>query len=326
MGGRSGTGPHDTGRVATPRWVPARRRARGWHGSRRRHGSGWRHGRAWPRRGGGFGGFGRFGRYGARPRSRRPILARLGSGPPSPPAEGHARIDHLRRGTPAALRAGLGWWRLVRPVERHLLDNQPARVRGPAQARARVPGPCPSCHARHDRGVRGIRIARRARRRITGVRCTGRGPGWRRDPARDWRASDHREDTRDARRPASYGAGGVWPPKLVAPGPGTGECRGLGIAGPPGAGTPRSGWSRAVGPPAAPRFSAAPGCAVGPRTAPGCAGGPRTAPGCAGGPRTACGRPAEACRGAARHRAASRRPASVDASIPGAGPSRTMNT
>ena len=96
--------------------------------------------------------------------------------------QGHARLDVLRRGRRDPVRARLGWRQLVRHHQRHVLDHQPEGVRGPAQARTRVPSaPAPGAAAAgragpagrrrsRDRRARGSRLPARARAAGTGRR------------------------------------------------------------------------------------------------------------------------------------------------------------
>ena len=71
---------------------------------------------------------------------------RAAAGAPRPQGlpEGHAGIDDLRRGQGDPARPRVGGRVVVRPVVEHVLDDQPARVRRPPQARSRVPGAGPA--------------------------------------------------------------------------------------------------------------------------------------------------------------------------------------
>ena len=111
-------------------------------------------------------------RAGARRRAR---LAR-----PATPAgaqgseEGDPRLDVVRRGRPRGVRTGLGRRELVRHDQRHVLDDQPEGIRGPAQARAGVPGPGPAREPGRQGARRGHRRGRRTRREAGSGR-PGRG-------------------------------------------------------------------------------------------------------------------------------------------------------
>ena len=104
-------------------------------------------------------------------------LGRCGRGRTvDPAAQGHDRVDQLRRGRGRAVHPALGGGHLVRRGKRHVLDAQPEGVRRPAQARPRVPGPI----ATRERLGPGRRAGRRRDRRDgPGVRSDASGRGGR---------------------------------------------------------------------------------------------------------------------------------------------------
>ncbi len=179
-----------------------------------------------------------------RRRSRRGIPrrdggheARRGAAAPPEPSQGHARIHDLRRGRRDPVRAGVGRRLLVRPLDGHLLDDQPSRVRRPAQARPRVPRPGPARASAGRPRRRGTRPGRRRRR----PRSSGPPP-----TPRPSRSPAHGPGRGAARRPRAA----TPPTGPRVPGPTTPATR-AGPRGRPGAnlpagppGTPPRRWRR----------------------------------------------------------------------------------
>ena len=99
------------------------------------------------------------------------------------PRQGDARLDLLRRRDRGLRRAGLERRELVRDDQRDVLDDQPEGVRGPAQARPRIPGAGQAgVGARPEPGpTRGPRAGRRA---LLGAARPSRGRSARPDTAR----------------------------------------------------------------------------------------------------------------------------------------------
>ena len=119
--------------------------------------------------------------------------------------QGDARVDLIRRGR-RAVRARLGRGELVRHHERDLLDAQPQGIRGPAQARAGVPG------ARPPDGPIASRCRGRERHSPVATRTLGPAPPTSRSPRRAPLPRARLRPSRPTRRPRGGSRRLVEPP------------------------------------------------------------------------------------------------------------------
>ena len=158
-------------------------------------------------------------------------------------------LHDLRRGRRDAARPGVGRRRVVRAELGHVLDDQPARVRRPPQARPRVPGPGPRAPAgpmaadepaRRGRPAAGPDRGGRARRRAAATRppaARGPAPASRRRPAGAAPVDDRRWQ-RELGGPGSWRYDDVPPRTRPGAGGATRVRRRAAAAAPPAADAP----------------------------------------------------------------------------------------